>query len=361
MIGGALLRRITFWLCIILSCTTLLVVLGRSSNATFPSITSSKPSGTRLAAEVLELNGFKVRQDLNSAPQVANDEVIIAFVRRQGRDPMAKFLLSKVSEGRRMIVIMVSDDFNAATTSAETPIQIQNSFQDRILRVNGTVALEPDFWSGSEPLDVWVDASTKQALVSFQAQGNGVIATVHDGLGFTNRFIDRADNAAFFATLVRSVAGENKRVVFTEATFGNVFDEGMISALGGWARATVWQGYLLFGVVAWSSAVIFGIPLPLRRRQAGTRDLMEAFAQMLQRAKNLKMAQSQVVESLRRDLLRMASLPANATDAMLESRLPQEVKDDLIAAQGLPSDSRTLAAITRLRVAISSHVSKIDS
>lgn len=87
---------------------------------------------------------------------------------------------------------------------------------------------------------------------------------------------------------------------------------------------------------------------------------MEAFAQMLQRAKNLKMAQGQVVESLRRDLRKMASLPANATDALLESRLPQEVRDDLIGAQGLPSDPRTLAAITRLRAAIAGHVSKID-
>ena len=360
MIGGGILRRITFWLCMTLSCTTLLVVLGRSSNETFPSVTSSKPSGTRLSADILELDGFKVRQDLNSAPQIAMDEVIIAYVRRQGRVPMAKSLLKKVSEGRRMIVILVSDDFNSATTSAEIPIQIENSFQNRLLRVNGIVSQEPDFWSESEPLDVWVDATTKQAFVSFQAEGNGVIATVHDGLGFTNRFIDRADNASFFATLVRSVAGESKRVVFTEATFGNVSDEGMISALGGWARATIWQGYLLFGVVAWSCAVIFGIPVPLRRRQAGTRDLMEAFAQMLQRAKNLKMAQGQVVESLRRDLRKMASLSANATDALLESRLPQEVRDDLIGAQGLPSDPRTLAAITRLRAAIAGHVSKID-
>lgn len=361
MIGGAILRRITFWLCMTLSLTTLLVVLGRSSNETFPSITSSKPSGTRLAAEILESNGFKVRQDLNSAPQVANDEVIIAFVRRHARDPMAKSLLKKVSEGRRMIVILVSADFNAATTSAEAPIQIENNFQKRLLRVNGAASQDLDFWSGSEPLDVWVDAATKRALVSYQVQGNGVIATVHDGLGFTNRFIDRADNATFFATLVRSVAGESNKVVFTEATFGNISDEGMISALGGWARATVWQGYLLFGVVAWSHAVIFGIPLALRRRQAGTRDLMEAFAQMLMRSRNLKMAQSQVVGALRRDLLRTASLPINATDALLESRLPPEVRDNLIAAQGAPTDSRTLAAITRLRAVIASHVSKIDS
>ena len=367
---GATLRRVTVWLCIALSFTTLLVVLGRNANEVMPTITSSKPSGTRLAADVLESNGFKVRQDLNQSPQIAADETIVAFVITSSGEPkwpgdawggtsqIRAKLTEQVVAGRKMIVVLLRDDFNQGTKTASLSTYQQVYSKTKPFKVHAgpnPMAYAIDNSKGTEPITVWMNEAGTSTLVSYESMGDGVVAHVHDGVAFTNRFIDQADNAAFFATLVSSVAGKSKKIVFTEASFGNVSDSGMISALGGWARATVWQGYLLFGVIAWTSALTFGLPMIRRRRQAGVRDLMEAFAKMLARSKNPRMAQDLMISALRRDLLKMAALPAKATDSQMEARLPREMMEDLVAARGEPSHPATLAAISRLRSAIGDH------
>ncbi|MBL8059962.1 MAG: hypothetical protein JNK63_04505 [Chthonomonas sp.] len=363
---GATLRRITVWLCIALSFTTLLVVLGRTANEVMPSVTSSKPSGIRLAGDILESNGFKVRQDLNQSPQIGTDELIVAFVvadRRWGNpwgggSRIRLNLKKAVASGRNLVLIRLGPDFNLASRAAVVDTFNRSFARSKPYNVHANLDSVDGLGSGlgdGEPINVWIGGKSNSALVSYESLGSGVIAQVHDGVAFTNRFIDQADNAAFFATLISSMAGTNRKVVFTEASFGNISDEGMISALGGWARASVWQGYLLFGVIAWTSAITFGLPYARRRRQAGVRDLMEALAKMLGRTKSNRMAQGLMVSALRRDLLRLASLPAKATDSQLEARLAPELMSDLIAARGDISHPSTLAAISRLRKAISEH------
>lgn len=370
---GSALRRATVWLCITLSFTTLLVVLGRSSKEAFPSITSSKPSGTRLAAEVLEADGFSVRQDLTSSPQLSEGEIAIAFVRAYDarhswsesnwneRNVTHKALMRQVRQGGTLVVIGFTPDFNLSSERDNQATSYFNSFRPgRAYRINGDIRqLIPSSWDNSL-VNVWVNHDGSKSMVSYESAGQGIVAHVSDGIGFSNRFIDQADNAAFFANLIRSLAGKNRRVVFTEATFGNIADVGMISALGGWARAAIWQGYLLFGVIAWTASQTFGLPVGRRRRQAGVRDLMEAFAEMLKRSKQQGLAGQLLKDAIRRDLKRSVSLPERATDQQLSDRLPADQANDFFLAQKDPNNPASLAAISRLRASLADRISKMN-
>lgn len=373
--SGSTIRRLAIWLSIALSFTTLMVILGRTGNEVDPTITSSKPSGLRLLSELLETNGIEVKQNRNQIPQLLDSEVSIALLRvRDGKvdwpgeelqfqdrkSTIRSNLASQVKKGHRLILVYVNDDFNRSSIALTSPISVQNAMlkNSPIYAVDGNPStMEELFPLGYEPatrdaLSVWQSSTTEQPLVSYEVMGKGLIVHVHDGIGLTNRFLDQHQNAAFYLQLVKSVAGDRSSVTFTEASFGNIADDGLISALGGWARSAVWQGFLLFGVIAWSFAIGFGLPIVDRRRQSGTRDLMEAMNQLLKRAKNRPMAMQQVFHALESDLKRSVGLPRSANQEALQQRVPVQLFDKLQRVKGqiaLSGGGQSLAELDELR------------
>ncbi len=344
--NGATIRRIAIWLSIALSFTTLLVILGRTSSTADPTITSGKPSGTRILSELLEQNGLSVRQDRNQMPQLKSDELALAFVKVEdgvptwpGQSPqpfptestIRKRLGLQAEQGRRIVLIYLDQNFNRATVALPEPGLVQNQLNPKLKprkvdtsRATGAVSSSLDYSSfRGDLLPVWM-IDQKIPMVSFETRGAGMVIHIHDGIAATNRFIDRNENAAFFTDLITSLAGPSKKVVFTEASFGNIADDGILSALGGWARASMWQAILLFGVIAWTFAVPFGMPWIQRRRQSGTRDLMEAFSALMRRARNRPLAMGFLISSIERDMRRSVGLAQNAPESVLKQRIPPE-------------------------------------
>lgn len=347
---GAFARRLGLGLCLTLGLCTLMVLLDRARDETEPTITSAKPSGVRLFSELLEQSGLDVELNRNRWPRLAERQVAVAFVRTNqegiewpdgGEGTRATFT-ELVANGQTLIAFYVPEDFNAASASASTLMEAQNELRpdEKPLKVSGAPFLSAEevgdyFLSRatmdsprSEPLGVWTQDG--QASVYYESLGKGVIVHVTNGVGATNRFIDRGDNAKFFVSLVKSLAGGKGEVVFTEAAQGNVVDESLFSGLGGWARATAWQLFALFLVVAWTSGVAFGLPIRDRRRQAGTRDLMEAFGSLMRRRRAPQFALTLVINAIKRDLKRSVGLPAAATEEALLARLPDGLAQRLL-------------------------------
>ncbi len=373
---GKAIRSTAIWLCAILTFTTLLVVLGRSDDRIFPSITSSKPSGTRLLSEILEVNGINVRQDRSRIPQAGAKDVVVAFVPLRGERPtwsdrpvfstettdsaIQGSLYDIAVRGGRVVVVYLNGSLRQGTLDASEPKQVMHLYQKASapLKVSASVRYpenyfpNPEFEDGLKPasqIDVW--QSQEIPLVTFRAFGKGTLVEVTDGIGFTNRFIDKYDNANFAVQLFAPLVPKGASLVFAEASFGNMSEDSLISAIGGWARASLWQGLLLLGVIGWSLGTMFGLPTRSRLRQAGTRDLMEAFAHLLRRGKKRQIAVENVMGALEREVRLSVGLPVSASKKQVRNRVTSSIASDLdrLRHQNAPAINDIEALRSKLR------------
>lgn len=332
------LRGAAVVLVVVLALSAGLLAVARQDRNTFPSIRSHGPSGTRAFAELLRSEGIRVDLDQTTNPKLKPGDVAIAlFVSEDPSDelraPWLQTLESNLdgplSDGAAIIVSQIPPDFREATQAAKY-------LQDVHL------AIDQSHWEVSmgEPASGELPFAVADGTAIFSGPqvggfalaghyGSGHVVQVTSGIGATNQFIAKGDNAAAWLHLVKMQLEEGGRVVFLEATFSPPVDPGKLASIGAWLSYAWWQLVLGAIVVAYALGKPFGYDWGSRVRQRGTRDLADALASIMARAKHTEPALAAVARRVRSKYSTDTERVKRAEETLRRAQAAPSVKDAL--------------------------------
>ncbi len=304
----------------------MLLSAGRNETAADPRANSFAPSGTAALFSLLSSRGYKVKIDRSPHPKLETGDVAIAFqvdslipVNESKIQEVRTGLENSSVQGATVIWLPIDRDFQAASVTAQTPQSYPR--RDQLpRRVSSASTPEP-----ADPSSEAILGDASRPFVSAVRSGVGYQVTYDDGIGLTNRFIDRADNAQVFMETLRAFAPRGAQVVFTEAAFGNIEEPGLLATIGSWAEAGWYQLLLLFLVIIYSLNRRFGLPEQYRPKQKGARELLDAVTDTFIRARagaSALQAASNEADGRLRSVLK---LPRDAGAGELYRLLPESL------------------------------------
>ena len=352
------LPKLAWALAIILAVASLLLTAGSSSNENWPEVTSFKPHGTSALVELLRKKGFSVRVDRRSQPRPEPDETVVAFqMARSERTffdseegeaapPVVGLLTEFAKRGGNVVVVTCATDFGKASAPVfdGSRLLVTTGQKGRTfhLAAQGT-SLEATYPIPDVPADVVATLwkAKEGPILTAQQVEKGRVFQLHDGLPLSNRFIAQGDNAAAAIELFR-MAAPTKKLVFTESTFGNVVDPGLLATIGPWAVNAWGQLLLLFVVICYSLGKRFGLPQRERVTQAGTRQLLDAIADTHYRGQHVRLALRTVIQATEAEIRTALRLPRGTDLRSAATQLPSDLLDHLAAGRNaLVKDSLT--------------------
>ena len=350
----------------ILIVSTALVALGSRESRAFPSADSYLPSGSSAFAELLRQSHYKVVIDHNSTPKTEPGDLVVAF---DITAPAAESIISSeadteqvdttrqaistfVEGGGKVLSLPVQPDFAEQSRYLYDGSKEVVSKSDTKARVSWDEAPSRASYLGlgdeGNAGQLWYTATSadrqavvKTPFVSLISVGKGQEASFANGIIATNRFIDRQQNALVLMDTIAKLAP--RRIVFAEATFGNIHDPSLLETIGPWALAAWFQLVFLGAVIIYTLGKPFGLPDPERRQERGARDLMDAMADTLRRGRMSKLALKTVFEDTNRFLRKMyrdrrdpdrLDLPANTVGDLQRSLNKLEAAAEI----GAPED-----------------------
>lgn len=348
-----------------------LMVVGRDEARSRPSALSYSPSGSRALAELLEQSGFKVRIERRTSPALSNRQLAILFqlpqrvnpfqtAEAESISPLRDALHAHLDRGGRALILELPLDFEGATEMAAT--------YERRAVVAAQPDAEPDFnlsagmyltdepryrpyFDFDEGLTLAHDENMSD-LASLANRGQGMAAVVFDATGFTNRFLDQKDNADFAVWLAQFLTPKQGSIVLLEAPFSPAADPGLLALLGDWAVAGWWQIVFCFLVLSYAMGRRFGLPEMETMRQRGSRELVDAQADVMNRAGMAGLALRRVVADADREIRARFGIPSDASPKIRSERLPEELASALsqaeVAAQGRLSPARAVQLVRKL-------------
>lgn len=319
----------------VLAICGLMLTLARRAGRSEPSIGSYGPSGLRLFAELLIDEGYRLDATRDATPRLdpKTDVAVAVFVERgfnlaQGMPTPLELEaeLTKFAEsGGRILWSSLGSDFESVTRVAnqrellspytEHEYTIEGEFQGR----------SPAAWVQPEPrgTSILLDGANPWMAISAIGKGKGLY--VGDFSGATNRFLERAQNAAALVSAVRAIAPPGSRLVFLEAAWGNESEPGLFESIGDWAAAGWAQFLVLCLVVAYTLGKPFGIPESKRPPQRGQRDLVDAYGMVLRRARATPIALEAIRDEADRRVRRALKMDMGLERAERDKRIPPEL------------------------------------
>lgn len=303
-----------------------LMALGEHESETNPAAASNSPSGVSALQELFRRSGYKVAVDYRTKPQLQKGDIAVAFYKdgydygggfntetqEKVADQTQQALSDFVRDGGSLISLPVGSDFRSASRQMlSTVIKVQ-SIDGRKANVNwnGNGATQLLAWETPKAeYPLWSTPNTP--FVTVRRIGAGTDVVVAEGMMATNRFIDREENAAVLMDAVRVVAKPGSRVVFTEAAWGNADDPSLMELIGPWAKAA-WMQILFLGlVIVYTLGKPFGLPNPERRKQRGSRELLDAIGHSLHRGRMTQFALRSLHDDTNRYLRKWFRGPRN--------------------------------------------------
>jgi hypothetical protein len=334
--------------------------LGQRETRAFPSAESVAPSGTAAFSRLLEQQGYSVVADRRRQPRLRPDDLAVAFVivdtpftlLGEGTDtpndplsPTFQHLHEHLSQGGRVLLLPVSYDFPAASRAAfdRGSVSVDSATGDEfqvvastlIASEEATVRLAPD--ASSVPLFT----SGEDAFVTGSLHENGVAVILSDGIIATNRFLDREDNAQVLESVVRALSSPDGRVVIAEASFGNVQEPGLLASIGRWAQAGWNQLLLLVALIVFTLGKRFGVAETERGRQRGARELLDALADTLLRAKADRLSMQLALTRADSEIRSFLKLARDAPNERRDEMLPRDLQMALALLQAALEDRDT--------------------
>jgi hypothetical protein len=171
--------------------------------------------------------------------------------------------------------------------------------------------------------------------------GDGTAFKVWDGAIGTNRFIDHAQNAQLLVNAVRVLAPRGSRIVFTVGAFGNVENMGFLQAVAGWLDAAWQQFLLLCAVIVYTLGKRLGLPQESRRKQRGSRELVDALADTMNRAQAKQLAMRTALDSADQELRIALKLPRETERQRRDDLLPTSLVKALAVLEASANDEET--------------------
>ena len=327
-----------------------LISLGHQDSEAQPQVSSFSPSGVSAFAELLRKSGIQVEVRSESKPKVEPNDVLVAF-KMVGSDSdvepdsgtqedrFNKNFWTAIEKGAVGIELPLKEDYlNASRVTTKTPYvtvtdhSTGSSYKVTDSGVTDSNAFdEADDKESTVHLSLWQDKGGP--FLKAYRYGKGTLLVPRDGIGITNRFIDKFDNARAFSSLFSILAGKGKRVIFAEASFGNVHDPGLLEMIGAWANAA-WQQLIFLGiVVALTLGKRFGYPDEIRSSQRSSRELLDAVADTYQRAHSTKAVLETAYLSADTDLRLVLKLAKDAPRTERDRNLPVPLQNALARLQ----------------------------
>ena len=341
---------VTVWVLLgILGIAAASLTLGRNDTKTFPSASSTSPSGTKAFADLLTSFGYSVAITQATKPQVGRDDILVGFAPNGEfkNSEVRKFIDDHVNPGGRAIVFSVPSEFPKAlelsTPENATP-EGNSAPVVNVTNVGSETRKVDSQYSGLAYTPVSKQSFTiaqeegGAAVGSLEHVGRGEILSVSDGILATNRFIDRNENAAELMSLVQSVAPPHSSLVFYEASFGHSSERGILERIGTWALAAWWQLIFLFVVIVYTLGKPFGYPDEERPRQAGARELVDAVAQTYRRAHATHVALRSMLKEADSEIRKKLKLPLDSSRAERDALIPPSLAKTLANAEVASSD-----------------------
>jgi hypothetical protein len=322
-----------------------ILALGQRERRANPSALSYAPSGTSAFVELLRKNGYSVRITRAPQPTFAEDELPVAFYVTPDtyqlsatayEDPRGVHaaLRHHLEQGGRLVAFTINERFHETSLRViDNPVQLKSARgQDYTISVR----------TASEAIDYTrapfaSGAAVYEYMPSYVAvgrYGEGRLINVGDATFATNRFIDQHDNARLALQVLRLAAPEGATIVVPEAVIGNVGETGLLHEIGAWAVAAWWQVLILALVIAYSLGQRFGIADDLpRRRQRGTRELVDAVIFTYKRGRATHAAMRTLYQHADHTLRRALRLPRDAPDGARNQLLPSSLARALTQVQ----------------------------
>jgi hypothetical protein len=362
----------------ILAVAAILLSLGQRETVSFPAADSFAPSGSAALADLLEQQGYKVAIDRSLRPKLAKGDLVLAFeipkpsgfmseVQKEVdaetltstsefEKPPHRELLAHLRSGGRAILLPLASDYLAASRAAlAQPIDVAPITGGNTLQVSLGTARAATAAATSELEDthtvtrLWTDSEGDGMVLGVRV-GDGTAFLLWNGIVGTNRFIDRADNATLLLNLVSVLAPKGSRIVFTEATFGNIQEKGLLEAIGGWADAA-WQQILLLGlVIVYTLGKRLGLPEETKGKQRGSRELVDAIAGTMNRAHATGPAMRATLDRADTELRMALKLPRETERARRDELLPMDLTRALADLEAASQDADTSSAEAARRV-----------
>lgn len=309
-----------------LAVASVILVIGQSEQQTFPSITSTRPSGTAAFAELLRRSGYTVIQDRGQSKRFDPQATVIAFDLglRNLKEASRKLVMEHLANGGRVLILAIGNQFDQATLgSAGATIVYRNNLdsKSRSYLVTGEFSTSDLFYFLDAAVTFDLYLTDENTPVEISKVGAGFVTTIGPGIAATNRFLDKADNAAFMLELTRRLAGPRKKLIFAESTFGNNRRTDLWEDLGDWASAARWQAVLTVLVIALTLGLRFGHAEKMRSVARGTRDLLDGFADVMTRGRKADLALKLIGEHV---AIRLASALRLPRGESLESRFESD-------------------------------------
>jgi len=334
------------------------ITTGRQEDDAFPAADRYAASGASAAAELLRRMGVEVAIDRRSEPKLRPDDIAVVFrvdkytfnvldpdeyedteddtgqasapKKKKGEaGAFEETLQGFLEEGGGVLVLPLTENYRQATLAAREAT-VTPAIEGKPMKV--TLGEYPPSYdpTHTDPsyIDLW--SNDKELFARSCRIGEGTEIIVEDGLFATNRFLKKADNANMFASLIKTLGGGGKRrVVFLEAGFGNIQDPGFFETIGNWATVAWWQCLFLFAVIVATLSKRFGLPEPVRPRQRGARELLDAVADTYFRAKATPAAMDAAFHRCDARLRSALKLPRDASRGERDRLLPESLTNSL--------------------------------
>jgi hypothetical protein len=344
----------------LLAIAAAMISAGQPDTVARPLADSYAPSGAAALFALLQSNGYEVEIDHTLQPDPGPGNVAIAFVLLKSdssdqEESAAKSLRSAAKSGATVFWLPVPTDFSAASKDAASPATF--SRPDGHNRAVSNEQTPDDGPEGSISLlatnagsvgggakaggGYQVKSSDSSVFSSVTKTGNGYEINYLDGIGLTNRFLDQAQNAQAFLEALQAFAPPHAKILFTEATFGNGNDKGLLMTIGAWAEAAWYQLLFLFAVIIYTLNRRFGLPEEYRPKQKGARELLDAITDIYTRAKASGPALEAAADRTDAQLRSVLKLPRDASEGELIRLLPESLMNALIEVRAASEIRRT--------------------
>lgn len=328
-----------------------LITLGRQDQNADPETQSYSPSGVSAFAEMLRKSGVAVAITEDPKPKLGPDDVAVAF-RIEGKpqrdglfgateseeDRFLKNFWNRIHDGGTGILLPLAYDYLDASRGAEEKpfVRVVSVGTGEAFNVT-SAGMESGLSNYEAPagdavqMTVWTVGN--EPFLRAIRHGRGTVLVAKDGIGVTNRFVDKYDNAKAFGSIVAMLNKGHKRIVFTEASFGKVNEPGLMETIGPWANAA-WQQLIFLGlVVVFTLGKRFGVPEETRVVQRGARELLDGIADTFGRAHSSQYALAMALASADSDLRVVLKLPKDATRSERDRLIPPSLQNAMTRLQ----------------------------
>ena len=318
--------RLTTVLGLLLGLAYLLVLSGRIAEDDAPTVANTSGGGLSALAALLRESGYRVRVEEDLKPRFRREEFVIAAL------PNLPFYVEDGEEKEK--------DTSVAKTLPVVPggallmnfsPQVRGSgvgsYYNRVtrqflkLQVGEGDTAPARGLAPLGPLVPLVSAEGAKPVLLAGSQKGARVLVLDRAEMAANRHVDREQNAAFLAGLIREAA-PGKEIVFYE---GLALPGGLLAALGDWAFAARNQALLALGLLVASLGSRFGLAPKARRRELGQREQSDALGNLLRRWRGPRIGIDAAIEQSRRRLASARKLPSSAPREQWDKYLSPEL------------------------------------